>query len=153
LKIPKTRNSRKREQKSRQTKNQNTMKKNNTQKIKWTIMLFLACFAFSGLKAQNTLSQYKQSFKLTEIKKGTKCQNEASLNLKFKNITNETMDFQYGIQDKNGKWQTGLIPNIAPGNETGDITQCESNGRYKWWARPTSKSAEYKFPAQADLNK
>lgn len=84
--------------------------------------------------------------------KGTQCESSSSILLKFKNTTAETMDFQYAIQDENGTWQTGFISAVEQGKDTGNISACKSNGRFKWWARPSSKALEYKFPNKSDLN-
>ncbi len=110
-------------------------------------------FSMSALYAQS-LSDYKDTFQVVAQEKGVHCNNPNSLFLKLKNNGSVPMDLLYAYQQLNGEWETGEIKNIAPGSNTGDqIMICQTNGRYKWWARPVSMSNTLKFPGKERLNK
>lgn len=116
-------------------------------------ILCMLCISFLSLQAQESLSDYKQTFSVMANEKGVHCNNPNSLFLKLKNTGSETMDLQYAYQNLNGQWETAVIENIAPGSNTGDqIIICQTNGRYKWWARPSNLSSSLKFPGKERLN-
>jgi len=110
-------------------------------------------FSSSALHAQQSLSDYKQTFQVVAEEKGAHCNNPNSLFLQLKNTGNVPMDVQYAYQHLSGELETGEIQNVPPGKDTGEkIVICQTNGRYKFWARPTEMSGTLKFPGKERLN-
>lgn len=116
-----------------------------------TLLLILLCAGFfAGFTNRDPKGTYEDCFEVTSTETGKQC--TESFKVRWKNTCNDIMDIKYALQKKDGSWSTGIRLNVSPGNTMGEgAYTCKATGKYKWWARPSAKKFEIKFPTDEEI--
>lgn len=98
------------------------------------------------------LSKFHDCFVIVTNERGTHCGSSSSISVTWKNNCNEAMDIKFAFQKEDGNWSTGLQSGVKSGEITnGGAWTCKSTGKVLWWARPSEKWMDFKFPKDDEI--
>lgn len=130
--------------------------------IGWLVATVALVLFSTGLKAQTkeqekvvvSQERYTHCFEVIYKKWGDRCDSKESFEVRWKNVCPENMDLKYAIRKKDGSWEVGIDFNVAPNEETVKTAwTCSGTGHYIWWARPSDKWMDIKFPTDDEIQK
>src|SRR5690606_25511005 len=70
--------------------------------------------------------------------------------VQWQNTCGEPMDIKYAFLRADGRWMSGVVWGVKPG-ETRGGSACTATGKYYLWARPTRLSNQVKFPTDDQI--